>query len=476
MYKYLTWAERNGIMSKNNSSLGKEKILSIIKKEGARVYFAGVGGVGMSSLAILTKSLGIYAYGGDRDSSEYTEILEKHGISVSIGPFLSTDCAPSLIVYTLALGDDEVFRYAESYGIPTVSRAEYLGALMTEYINRIGVSGSHGKSTVTAMLEGIFSYAGQKPTVVSGAPLAGRREPFLIGEREVFIYEACEYKDSFLCFSPTCTVFTNVELDHVDYFKDREAIEASFIRAMNMPNLSVLNIDDPATKRLISSVKAPFVTYGESPEADFKISRVKSCGGYYSFFVSGLGGRDEIKLKVPGRFNVHNAAGAYALGVMLGVLGGVCARALSEFSGISRRLEYLGTLCEVPVYYDYAHHPTEIKKTVEALREVTDKKITVLFRPHTYTRTAYFIDEFAEALGRADKVYVMDISAIREKEILGVSSELLAKKIGKCAERITESSLIERITEQKDTAFLLMGAADVGVEKIKNIITRGGAC
>ena len=454
-------------MSDYSLNCKKKEIAEILKNKGSRVHFVGVGGIGMYSLFILTKNMGHIVSGSDREESRFTEKLINMGEKINIGHSEDFARGCDLVVYTSAVSSENPeMKFAKGNGIPTVSRAEYLGAVMERYKIKIGVSGTHGKSTVTAMLSCIFESAEKKPTTVLGAAVPKTDSPVKIGENSYFIYEACEYKDSFLCFSPTAAVYTNLELDHTDYFNDIESLKRSFLKSMNSAEICVVNSDDDRLSSLIPYVKSEAVTYGERYGCHYRAEITDESKGLYSFDIYFCEKMiASVNLNIPGRFNVLNALGAFALAHKLGLPAEIISNALSKFSGIERRIEKVGKYGNLCVYYDYAHHPTEIKCTINTLRELTGGRVYVIFKPHTYSRTADLFDGFVEALSLADRVFLCDISAIRESAIEGVSSEKLARIIGRGAVRADDEEIKSLIDasgiEKKSGALIIMGAANM---------------
>ncbi|MBE6644247.1 MAG: UDP-N-acetylmuramate--L-alanine ligase [Ruminococcaceae bacterium] len=461
-------------MSVFHSKFTKDEIMETLKNTDAKIHFIGVGGVGMYSLFLLSSRLGYTVSGSDRELSPLLNKLIDEGYDVSVGHTSENACGKDLVVYTLALpADNPELVYAEDNKIPAVSRAEYLGVLMENYCERISVSGSHGKSSTTAMISSVLTAAGLDPTVVLGASLPNSDSPLRVGGKEYLVFEGCEYKDAYLRFSPTVTVFTNLEHDHVDYFSDIESIRQSFLAAMNIPKVAIVNCDDENLRRLIPLAKSKIITYGESENADYRVIIYSLKAGYYGFKIL-HGGRDvlEIKLSLPGRFNAMNAAGAAVFAITAGISCDIISDSLSAFRGIERRLEKIGRYSSNSVFYDYAHHPTEIKTVIESIREMTKKEVVVIFKPHTYSRTAGFMDDFVRALSLADRVLLCEISAIREKAIEGVSSAAIASKIGEKAVVISDDSVIDALKEVENSSIVIMGAADLS--RVKDLILKKG--
>ena len=320
-------------MSIFHSGLGKEKISEALKNKKAKIHFVGVGGVGTYSLCVLSKESGYAVSGSDRENSAFCNRLIAEGYDIKIGHSEENAKGASLVVYSLAVEEDNPeIRYAKRCGIPSVSRAEYLGFIMENYKRSISVSGSHGKSTTTAMIAEIFEAAGKNPTVISGAALSSSNSPLRVGDEELLIFEGCEYKDSFLHFNPTVSVFTNLELDHVDYFDGIDSLKSSFLRAMNLARLTVVNIDDGNLFELLPLAKGKAVSFGTRDGADYRVYTEKWRNGYY-----GLKMRHEgvdildIRLSVPGRFNAMNAAAAATAAFSLGVSAEAVSSALGAF-------------------------------------------------------------------------------------------------------------------------------------------------
>ncbi len=457
-------------MSKFNSFLGHEKISEALSQRAARVHFVGVGGVGMYSLFKLSKERGYSVTGSDSGGGELFERLKSEGADVYIGNRRESLEGAALCVYSLAVdeGDPEI-RAAEERGIPLVSRAEYLSYLAEEYKRQISVSGSHGKSTVTAMLASVFKSAELSPSVVCGAALSSGGEPFISGKREYFIFESCEYKDSFLKFSPDIALFTNLELDHTDYFKTLDDIKRSFAVAMERAGVCIINADDDNLRSSASSTPTKSISYGVYRNADFRAVDIKENVGKYSFSVLKDGERiAKIELSTAGAHNLYNALGAFSASVTAGISPECAARALSSFSGIPRRLEKIGEHKGAPVYYDYAHHPSEIKAGIESVRAMWQGEVNVIFKPHTYTRTKDLLGSFRESLSLADRVIILPIDGIREKDIKGVSAASLADEIGKRAAALSEDEALE-VIQTLSGAVIIMGAANL--YKIKSSFT-----
>jgi UDP-N-acetylmuramate--alanine ligase len=405
------------------------------------IYFLGIGGISMSSLAMLTARRGIRVGGYDRTRSEVTGKLEAAGIPVYDTPDAAHLEGFGAVVYTVAIAEDHP-EYAEAQrrGLPLISRADYLGYLMLDYHNRIGFAGSHGKSTATCMCAQIFMSADTDPTVMSGAPMRSMGGAFRLGGENGMVFEACEYKDSFLDFNPNVAVLLNCELDHVDYFKDMDQIRSSFAAFADRAGKDgcvIYNADDAETCRALESVTPRRVTFGvKDPAADYRATAITLTRGYAAFDLwhkkRPLG---RVSLRVPGEHNVYNALAAAAAAHECGLCSRDIIRGLEDFEGAVRRMEYKGKMNGADVFDDYGHHPTEVKATLRESRLLGQGRLICAFQPHTYSRTATLFDDYVDALMEADEVVVAPIYAAREVDDCGVSATKLAEAINARAGR-----------------------------------------
>lgn len=399
-----------------------------------KIHFIGIGGISMSTLAVIAHKRGVLVTGSDDNLNNKT-VKDLLDMGITVYSPLSADNIKDaeLVVYTAAVhNDNPELAFALEKGIPCISRAEYLGYVMTGYVKRIGVSGTHGKSTTTAMIYEIFNLGGFFPTLACGAVLPGIDRAYKMGNDEHFIYEACEYTDSFLHFNPTTAVITNIELDHVDYFKDLESLITSFSRSLTGSEKAVVLYDDENCVKAVEGYEGKIVKVSlNNPSADYYGGNICCNKGLYSFDLIRNGvNLVRIELKVPGYHNVANAICACACAIENGASAEDCALGIKKFLGIGRRFEYKGNVNGAEVYIDYAHHPSEIKATLGAARSMEPERIITVFQSHTYTRTAKFAKEFAEALCLSDKVIIAPIYPARESiDLKLVSEEQLAEMI-----------------------------------------------
>ncbi len=447
-------------MSVYNSSFTQEELKQILSKCGCRVHFCGMLGAGMSPLAALFCSHG-YSVSGSDMSVAKGECTYQGSVRVT-SPAEENIRDKDAVIYTLALSEDDAeFSEAAKLGIPLISRAQALGYIMCEYRERIGISGSHGKSTTTAALDRILSLAHMGATSVSGAKLS-HGSHLTLGTGDTFVYEACEYKDSFLHTHPTVAVINNIELDHTDYFSDIDSVIDSFLAfADSADRIAIINIDSPASASLVGLTKSRAVTFGRAESADFRYDILSTGEGICRFSVYFMGRHyADFMTELIGEYNVSNLTGAIAAAYLLGVDKEHIAEGVRTFCGIERRFSRLGTLDGRDVIYDYAHHPTEIKNVISAARE-RYKEITVVFRPHTYTRTKSLWCDFVTALGMADHVILTDIFAAREAPINGISSQRLAEDIGGGAVCLPDREVAGYVRRSTGGAVIIMGAGDM---------------
>ncbi len=440
------------------------ELLSKVKK----LHFIGIGGISMSSLAMIAKDRGFEVTGSDRTRSEATEKLESAGIKVIYAHEASNIEGCEAVVYTAAVHDDnpEMARAIE-LGLPRIKRAEFLGYIMQAYKNRIGVAGMHGKSTTTSMISEAFMTAGVDPTIVNGVRLKMLDGgAYRVGGKDHFIFEACEYTDSFLSFFPSIAVVLNVDRDHVDYFLSMEQTVDSFKRYLSLAETAVVNIDDDYTVEACEEYEGRLIRVStKGNEAEYNAVDISYDHGFGSFdVIKGAVNLGRVTLGVPGEHSVLDALVTVAVSDICGLPFEPVANALACFKGANRRFEYIGKYNGIDVYDDYAHHPSEIKTTLEGVVKRGYNKIWCVFQSHTYSRTAGLFDEFARAFDSVDCVIFADIFAARETDTLGVSAELLAKRAG---DKALYLGSFENIAEylkanaKKGDLILTMGAGDV---------------
>ena len=444
-----------------------------IEKLHKNVHFIGIGGISMSAIAHILLSNGAIVSGSDRNDSAIIDTLEKSGAKIFIGHSPENIKNPDLVIYTAAIShDNPEFLAAKEKGIPMMERAEFLGQLMTEYEMPIAVSGTHGKTTTTSMLSCALLYAGLDPTILVGGELSQINGNYHLGSKKHMVFEACEYVDSFLHFNPYCAIVLNVEADHLDYFSGLEQIKQSFGKfAKRIPEngFVVLNSDDENVMGSAKGVKCRKVLYGE--KGDYRAENItfdeSGCGKFAVVFGHE---RADVHLGVRGSHNVSNALAVFATAHNLGLEPEIIAKGIGSFTGTVRRFEYKGDVGGAKIYDDYAHHPTEVKVTINAAKNILHNRVWCVFQPHTYTRTKALMEDFAQALSLADKVIVTDIYAAREPNDGVTHSSHLAEKI-KGAMYISDfndiAEYIQKNAEENDIV-ITMGAGSI--TQLSNIL------
>ena len=425
------------IMSVTNThfgAAGTEKLL----KNCRSVFFIGIGGINMSSLALITHRRGYKVGGSDRTLTLLTDKLAAGGIEIFEGHSAENLDGYDAVIYTVAITDDNPeYVRAKETGIPLISRADYLGYIMTGYPVRVGVCGMHGKSTCTAMLSQIFIGCDRSPTVMCGAGVPVMDGAYYLGHGEDFIFEACEYMDSFLDFYPNIAVILNIEPEHLDYFKNIDHIRSSFAKFAGLcgkDGLNVLNADDDEVMKVAGSSDVSKLTFGIKNKADIMAVNIDNQNGFCSFdVIAGQRLLCHVRLSVCGEFNIYNALAALAVAHYRGIDCGAAARELEKFRGAERRMEHMGKFRGADVYSDYAHHPTEIAATLKGAKQMTHGRLFCVFQPHTYSRVYAFLDEMCRALSTADRTLMIYIYPARETDTKGMSSALIAERIGDSA-------------------------------------------
>lgn len=462
-------------MALPNTNLGPEKIGDLLKNK-SNLFFAGIGGISMNSLARISALRGHHVSGYDRAPSPITKKLEEEGIKVYYESNSEhvKDC--NALIYTVAMPEDNPeYACAKENGIPVISRADYLGYLMTGYNHRIGISGTHGKSTTTGMVARILGHAHANPTVLSGAALKETGSPDMIGGHEIFAFEACEYMDSFLDFYPTIAVVLNIELDHLDYFHSLDQMRTSFAKFMEKTGeqgKAVINLDDADCILASADYKGELISFGRNnPAADYTSANEDMQNGYASFDIYSHGEYlTRVKLHFPGEHNISNALAAFAACHAVGVDANTIAEGLGTYDGVARRMEKICiTRNNAVVYTDYAHHPTELATTIAGARKIAKGKLNIVFQPHTYSRTYELFDDFVKVLSEceADHLVLCDIYAAREINTYGVSSSALAEKIAQNGKSVSTASGFADAAAQIDSCsengdvIIVMGAGDV---------------
>ena len=434
------------------------------------IHFIGIGGIGMSALALLLTRQGKRVSGSDQMDSDLLASLRDADIQVFMGHAADHVHQADLVVYSSAVQPDNPERaYAESHGIPEIRRAELLGEIADGYRNIIAVAGTHGKTTTTGMCGQILIASSQDPSVLVGGILPNLGSNLRLGKKDHIVVEADEYDRSFLALNPTQIIVTTLEADHLDIYNDLQDVRDTFhqfISKIRPGGHLVIQGDDEELIQLAHRSPHPVVSYGLTNQPDYRAIDIQINHFSSRFTVLRRGKKlGDIHLRMPGDHNVMNALAACTLMHLMGVEFGNIKAGLESFSGVERRFQRKGLINGVQFIDDYAHHPSELEATLLAARNgwATSRLIAV-FQPHLYSRTRDFASDFAAALEIADMAIITDIYPARELPIKGVSSEMIVKY---CPEHIKLLATIEDVHDylkpqlQPEDLLITMGAGDI---------------
>ncbi len=438
-----------------------------------RIHMIGIGGIGMSGIARILKELGFEISGSDIVRTELTKELENAGIKVYYQHKRKNVENADVVVYSSAIpSDNPEIVEAKKRGIPVIPRAEMLAELMRMRYS-VAVSGTHGKTTTTSMIASIFEYAGLDPTIVIGGRVVETGRNAKLGNGNYLIAEADESDKSFLKLFPTIVVVTNIEPEHLEHYESFDEVKRAYIQFIHRTpfyGVAVLCADNPGVREIMPVVERRKVTYGIYEEADIKIKTLekKNWGARYTVIIRG---KEEIfELQVPGEHNIQNSLAAIGVSQELEIPLEKIKEALKEFKGVKRRMEKKKEKKGILYIDDYAHHPTEIKATLRAVKEaVPGRRIVVLFQPHRYTRTYYLSPYFRDAFVDADYLVITRIYPASEPPIPRITGKLIydaVKKFGipKALFYIENpEEIIERFLKElkEGDVFVTLGAGDV---------------
>jgi UDP-N-acetylmuramate--alanine ligase len=440
------------------------------------LFFIGIGGCGMSSIAHILLKKGYRIYGSDIKESINTIRLRDEGATVYIGHQATNLKNPSIVVVSSAIRQDNPEMVeAKANGLPVFQRAQMLGYLMSQYQNSIACAGTHGKTTSSSLAAVLLNKSGLDPTFIIGGDVLNLGGSALCGNTENFVAEADESDGSIKYLDPKIFLLTNIEKDHLDYFNNLEAIidlfEKCALKLMKKPDhLLVINSEQWGNKILLERLKNQsslnITTFGLNDGVNFRAIniRYKGFGSQFTLVHDGkvLG---EIELSIPGEHNVLNALAVIAVAFYLNLDFSKIRANISSFTGARRRFTLVGKAQKVSVFDDYAHHPTEIAATLSAARNAfPSSRLVCVFQPHRYSRTMFFMNEFAESLQLADKVVLTHIYAAGENPIPEVDAQTIAKKVGNKAIYIDKKddicTWLEKELQENDVLFT-MGAGDI---------------
>jgi len=436
-------------------------------------HLIGIGGIGMGTLASLLLDQGHSVSGSDVKENEMTSGLKKRGATICVGHRTGNIVKEvDYVVYSSAIrvNNPELIE-AESRNIPVLRRAEVLAQLVNQQIG-ITIAGAHGKTTTTSMVSSLLINAGLKPTTAIGGIINGDAAYNAnLGEGKYFVAEVDESDGTFLYFHPYYSIITNMDFEHVDFYKTWEGITqaySKFIKCTHSDGRLIVCGEDKKLLELVQEAKVQAITYGMSDQQDVYAVRVKS-EGFQSFFSchTQKGKLGDFELNVPGRHNILNALACIALGLQLGVSYEIMFKTLKNFTGVKRRFQFKGRVDDVTVIDDYGHHPTEIQATLNAARLFSPKRLITVFQPHRYSRTKFLLNEFVEHLSLSDELILTDIYAASEKvsEGIGIESllEKLQEKMGPKVSFLKKEDILKYLQDhvQAGDMVLFLGAGDI---------------
>jgi UDP-N-acetylmuramate--alanine ligase len=438
-----------------------------------RLHFVGIGGIGMSGIAEILLNLGYAVSGSDLALSNVTRRLQQQGATVYQGHAAAHVQGADVVVISSAVQPDNVeVLTARAQHIPVIPRAEMLAELMRMKYG-VAIAGTHGKTTTTSLVATILAYGGLDPTVLIGGRLNSLGSNAKLGQGEYLVAEADESDGSFLLLSPTISVVTTVDAEHLDFYGDLAAVQrafAQFINKVPFYGCSIICLDQPHIRSLVPQIRRRCITYGLTSQADYMARDLRLAGLRSHFEVFRTGERlGQFSLNLPGMHNVANALAAIAVGMELDIPLAAIAQALEEFSGVHRRFDRRGVRDGITVVDDYGHHPEEIRQTLRAAKAVwPEARLVVVFQPHRYTRTHLLLQEFYTAFHDADALVLLDIYAAGETPLPGVTTGLLyeglisqgQREVYYLRERAEVVPFLRRSLRANDI-LLTLGAGDV---------------
>lgn len=460
------------ITLKRSIIMDYDKLLNEIK----RIHFIGIGGSGMCPIAEILMSEGFEISGSDMNEGETLDKMKGYGIPVYMGHAAENIKGAELVVYSAAVKPENPERKAaDEQGIPCIERSVMLGVVCRRYKRSIAVSGTHGKTSTTAMLSQILIGSGFDPSAIIGGKLPFIGGNSYVGQSDIIVCEACEYVDTFLELNPFISIILNIDADHLDYFKNLDNIKKSFNKfAKQTTGLLVINGDDQNTLDAVEDVELEKITFGFGENCDYRAVNVSADKGVHEQYDLLYKGEKitNIKLIVPGKHNIYNSLAAAATAHYLGATADEISDNLHKFGGVHRRFEILGTPCGITVADDFAHHPTELTVTLNAAMQMGFNKVWAVFQPHTFSRTAMLLDDFAEALKIPDVAIVSEILPVRETNTYNIYATDLTAKIPGSVYRKTFEEITDYVCQNAKEGDLILTMGGGNVYMCANMINK----
>ena len=445
------------------------KSTDLILKNAKKLHMIGIGGSGMCPLVEILHSRGYHIEGSDNNPSDIVEKVRSLGIKVTIGHNEDNLNSPDVVIYSAAINSENPeLKKAREMGIPCLERSLVLGAVSRDFNNVIGVSGTHGKTTVTSMITQILMTADLDPSAVIGGKLPLINTYGRAGKSDTFVCEACEFVDTFLQISPDITVILNIDEDHLDYFKTVENLMASFRKFAESSSKTVIaNGDDERTMIAIKGLDKEIITFGFDSKNDYYATNIELCDdGAYKYTLMHKGEKIvDIRLSSPGKHNILNSVAAAAAAMLSGADKDSVAKGLYDFRGAGRRFEIVYIDDKgITVADDYAHHPAEIEATLKTAKSIAKyKRVIAVFQPFTFSRTVMLLDDFASALAIADKSVITAIMGSREVNTYGIKATDLSEKIENASQFDTFDEVAEYTASiaQAGDLIITLGCGDI---------------
>lgn len=444
------------------------KSIDELLKESKKIHFIGIGGAGMCPIAEILLSLGYEITGSDNNDTETFRRVEKEGAKVFLGQ-VKENIAPDteLVIYTNAIlaGNEELDFAKENY--PCFERAELLGALSRVFSNCIGICGTHGKTTTSSMTTQVLMEAGLDPSAVIGGKLPLIDAYGRYGKSENFVCESCEFNNTFLHMNPDTCVILNIDEDHLDFFGNLDNIKKSFRKFADLTTRTIIyNGDDENTVDTLKGIEGKkLISVGRNEDNEYVAKNVNVPGGFHSEYDLYHNGEfvTHVELSVPGEHNILNSLCAFAAAIEAGARVEDICKGLKHFGGASRRFELLGTYKGITFADDYAHHPAEIKVTLEAAMKMGYNHVWAVHQPFTFTRTSLLLDDFAEVLQIADKCVISEIMGSREVNTIGIKATDLSSKVPNSVQLDTFEEICDYVCENAEDGDLVitLGCGDV---------------
>ncbi|HIC83528.1 MAG TPA: UDP-N-acetylmuramate--L-alanine ligase [Candidatus Marinimicrobia bacterium] len=436
------------------------------------IHFIGIGGIGMSGIAELLHNQKFNITGSDLTQSTNVDRLQKLNIEISIGHKAENINGSDIVVYSDAIPKDNCeLIEAKKQNIVCYSRAKMISQLAKLKTSTVAISGTHGKTTTTSMIGSILKDSELDPTIIVGGVVKSINTNSVLGEGDIFVVEADEYNRNFLELNPTIALINNIDLEHVDCYKDIDDLKRAFLEFTSpIPFYGAVSIckDSENAASLIESIDKPIFTYGiKSKDVDFRAEDIVQENGKTTFNLVKKNKKYPMAINLPGQYNVLNALGAISIATIMNIPIDKITTSLNSFDGVKRRFDIKTQSEELTIIDDYGHHPVEVESVIKAIKDNWDRRLVVAFQPHLYSRTAQFFKEFAQSLLLADSVLVTEIFASRESMNESINSEKIVEEMKNLGhESVSDTTLENLINDiesnyKKGDIILMIGAGNI---------------